>query len=251
MKNYYFKHIKAFFISLISCIVVFSVVLCFTIQPSDSKTHLVTKQNFADAPYETSQKSLLLKTFELPVVFLLKLLPKTNSFYVSAIPFNSVKNSSFKFNECKSKEEISSFLDTKIDYVIEISNNSLSEIINFSNGIIAKTPYGVPSPVDDKLINDDDETAKLFSGSAIKILSMNNRPDTEYLKYQAYLMGLIVESFLKDISDEKYFLLKNSTNIDLSYADFYNNKENIKYCTTSHETEIYDGVWIENLYYLL
>ena len=76
-----------------------------------------------------------------------------------------------------------------------------------------------------QLINDEKENAKLFSGSVINLLSMNSEPDAEFLEYQAYLMALVVNKFLADIDDQKYLLLKKISDLSLSYADYYNNKD--------------------------
>lgn len=251
MINSNFKNIKSFFTSLFVCLIIFSIVLCFAVFPSKTKDNYVAKQNYSNIPYNTNQTVFMIKTSELPVCFLLKLLPKTKSFNISVIPLNSVKNSSMNFNDCESLDDFSDFLDTKVDYLLTLSNDALSQIINCASGIVAKTPYGVPSPVGSQLINDEREIAKLFSGSVINLLSMNSEPDAEFLEYQAYLMALVVNKFLADIDDQKYLLLKKISDLSLSYADYYNNKDIIKECASLYEASFYDGVWIDGLYYLL
>ncbi len=247
-----FKNIKSFFASLLICLIIFSVVLCFAMFPSKTNDNSVAKQNYSNIPYYTTNQTIfIIKTSELPVCFLLKLLPKTRSFNISVIPLNSVKNSSILFTNCKNINDFSDFLEIKIDYILELSNDALSQIINYVGGIVAKTPYGIPSPVGKQLINDENKSAKLFSGSVINLLSMKTNPDTEFLEYQAYLMALVVNKFLADINDQNYFLLKKISNIELSYADYYNNKDIIKSCANLYEIALFDGVWIDDLYYLL
>lgn len=250
MQKTFLKQMKIFLISLISCMLLFGSIACFSIKKNITD-HAALKPTYSNIPYSTKKIVFLLNTKELPTSFILTLAPKTNRFSVSAIPNNSVKKSSIPLNQCLKQKDYINFFEQEINYTINLSNLALSKIIDFSNGIVANTTYGIPSPAGNLLIDDGKDKTRLYSGSVLKLLSLEAQPNTDELKYSAYLICLIVKAFLTDLNDDKYFLLKKYSEMDLSYANYYDNKALIKKCVNNYEASFYDGVWIDDLYYLV
>lgn len=248
MKQNTIKSVKPFFSAMIICSVIFSIFGVALIKIPESEP--VAKEQYSGIPYSSDYITLYLKTSELPVCFLVKLNPKLNCSYVTAFPSLSVKNSSIYLNSKKTKAEYSDFFGCSIDYILPIDNEALSKIIDMSGGIVTSTPFGLPSPSGNGKLIAANESLHIYGAALTSILSYEKQPDKEHLNYYGELIAISIKQFLTEFTEDKYFSLKEYSIINISFADYYNNKDAVEASVQNVSSSFIDGVWMNDYYYI-
>lgn len=206
--------------------------------------------NYPFATYQNLNVDIVLVLTDAPLDFYIELSTSASLCRVTAFPKRLVKKSTEFLKDSASPKEKAKFLDKNIDRSIVLSTEVLKNLTDFLGGIVCDTPYGLPSPAKEKTTIALNETLLMYGSSIVAIIKSVPFPDSERAKYSSKLISLIVQKFLKNADMEAYLLLENSSETDISYSDYYDNRSLLSVASKYTEYSSYDGLWIKENFYL-
>ncbi len=107
---------------------------------------------------------------------------------------------------------------------ISLTLENVEEMINIVGGITLSSAMEIPSPAGGEIILTDGVT-HIFGDLAITLLKKSDANSPLFYEIIANLTAKYTESFTR----QRYFYLAN-TKTDISYADYYDNREKIELC---------------------
>lgn len=239
-----FKIVSTALISFIICLALFLSVVFLTLMPLESKEIAVTKPQQKVNYFIGNKKistTILINIENCPTHFFVKLSSESQKVTIYCEPKNCISQTGtflegFRKDECQKHISFTAF--------------QLDDVINFLGGVELETPYGLPSPANTNTLIAKDERTVVYGASLRAILCKEKEPSATQMNYYGYLLSEVCLKFLKNCDTNYYKFLKNNSETDISYADFYDNfktlKESIKYADYLSSK----GFWQKGVFYL-
>ncbi|MBQ4131208.1 MAG: hypothetical protein IJD71_02585 [Clostridia bacterium] len=226
MKHFLNRALTAL-ISLLICLAIFLTVMFLTLSPYKTSEIAVTKQQQEIGYYTQSiaiSASILIDIETCPTLFLAKLTTKNQKITVFCKPKKCMSQTDDNL-DCFNKSEYQRY--------IRLTALQLDDITNYLGGIELETPYGLPSPANTNTLIAKDERTLVYGASLSALICKEKEPSVTKMAYCCYVLSEICLKFLKNCDTDYYKFLKNNSETDISYADFYDNfkalRDTIKY----------------------
>lgn len=246
MKKTLKNHFKPFFKTICFCSLCFLIVSLSVFIPKNKTS---VNAVYSNEKYYKNQVEFVVMLNEINLVFGIIINFQNKCVNVTALPTESIKNSSVLFDTNRLLSSASSFLNFNPKRKIILNNSDITAIINSAGGINTTTPYGIPSPANPEILIENYGCNHIYGQTVVTLLNLFSYPNAEQLCYSAKLIALTVKQFLIDFSKEKYYILNNS-NTDISYTDFYNYRNFLSNCISNTNFNAAKGIWIGEKYYI-
>lgn len=245
------RPLKGFFVFALTVTVCSA--LCLVISSPlifEHKEDIPADEPYLSAEYYKGKISLLFILKDAPVNFNIEFSPSRETCKVTCFPKALVKKSTTELNSNADANDICEFLDLDIDRNILCELSALSEITDEAGGIIADTPYGLPSPSGNGNILAINERIRIYGNALRQIIATEATPSKDQMTYYSELIALLCQNFLKTADSQKYLFLKERTETDITYVDYYNNSDAIIKSVKNIKFSSLSGTWINEKYYL-
>ncbi len=244
---------KIFFISLFLSFFLFSFsYFPFIIQKQkSSETKVETQEPYQAKTSYSFNSKILFRLEELNFYFILSL----NSFKSETSLFlfsgHSIKDSAQKFSNSSPSEDCYNFFGERITKTVSISNEALGLIIDRLGGIIIKPIYGIKSPSNPEItISAGEDEEQVFGGAIIDILGMEKRPSYEQQLYCSNILLTVLKKGILNLDEDLFEDFINNCQTDISFSDFIDHKDSLKFCLDNFSATAAEGVWLNDEYFL-
>lgn len=208
------KNVLTAITSFLICFLMFLAIIFYPlfIENSKEQTTLKNQASIAYSPLSDTEKLGIKITIEgCTINFLMTIMPKHKTIKIGCL---SNKNNSSKQKEYK--------------HQINFSLKGFENTVNFLGGVEIETPYGLPSPAKTNAIIAKDEKLFVYGASLGVLLCDEADLSAERINYYCYALGEVCLKFLKNGNTTLYKHLKNNSQTDISYTDYYDNYKYLK-----------------------